>query len=50
MGEAAVRVSGKPALDRRLDVYKLEPEPLHTLPFISHNTINISRDILDSKY
>jgi len=34
-------------------VYKLETEypeePLDTLPFISHNTLNISRDILDGR-
>jgi len=50
--ETAVEM-GKAALDRRLDVYKLETdnpeEPLDTLPFISHNTLNISRDILDGK-
>ena len=43
-------LGGKIALQRRPDVYKLETEfgeepLLDTLPFISHNTLNISRDI-----
>ena len=37
-------------LDRRADVYKLETEErvddLDTLPFISHHTLNIARDVL----
>ena len=36
-------------LDRRANVYKLETEELgddlDTLPFISHHTLNISRDV-----
>ena len=43
-----VRVTnpGRSPLDRKLDVYKLESDPpLDTLPFISHTTNNISRDI-----
>ena len=55
--------AGRSPLHRRLDVYKLEPEPLDvyklepeppldTLPFISHTTNNISRDfcIGDSEF
>ena len=40
----------KRLLDRRSDVYKLEAEELgddlDTLPFISHHTLNISRDVI----
>ena len=37
---------GRSPLDRKLDVYKLESDPpFDTLPFISHTTNNISRDI-----
>ena len=43
-------LGGKIALKRRPDVYKLETELgeeplLDTLPFISHNTLNIARDL-----
>ncbi len=43
----------KVALDRTLDVFKLQelsedPDPHATLPFISHHTLNISRE-LDEK-
>ena len=40
---------GRHSLERRPDVYKLEESaPLDTLPFISVNTVNLSRD-MDSK-
>jgi hypothetical protein len=40
-------------LGRTLDVYGLqelsdEPDPHATLPFISHHTLNLSRDLNDS--
>ena len=43
----------KSALGRTLDVYGLqelsdEPDPHATLPFISHHTLNLSRDLNDS--
>ncbi len=41
---------GKTAVSRTLDVYNLqelsdEPDPHATLPFISHHTLNLSRDL-----
>jgi len=36
--------SGRHSLDRRPDVYKME-ENLDTLPFISYNTLSISKDL-----
>ena len=41
---------GKAALSRTLDVYNLqdlsdEPDPHATLPFISHHTLNLTRDL-----
>ena len=43
----------KSALGRTLDVYGLqelsdEPDPHATLPFISHHTLNLTRDLNDS--
>ena len=40
------------ALDRTMDVFKLQelsddPDPHATLPFISHHTLNISRELDD---
>ena len=40
----------KAALSRTLDVYNLqelsdEPDPHATLPFISHHTLNLTRDL-----
>ena len=40
-------------MSRTLDVYNLqelsdEPDPNATLPFISHHTLNLSRDLNDS--
>ncbi len=44
--------ASKTSLSRTLDVYDLqelsdEPDPHATLPFISHHTLNISRDLVD---
>ena len=44
--------TSKTSLTRTLDVYDLqelsdEPDPHATLPFISHHTLNISRDLVD---
>ena len=44
----------KAALNRTLDVFKLQelsedPDPHATLPFISHHTLNLSRDLEDGK-
>ena len=53
LADGTNRGAGREPLHRRLDVYKLEPEPpLDTLPFISHTTNNISRDfcIGDSEF
>ena len=43
----------KSSLSRTLDVYDLqelsdEPDPHATLPFISHHTLNLSRDLVDN--
>ena len=44
---------GKASLSRTLDVYNLqelsdEPDPHATLPFISHHTLNLTRDLNDA--
>ncbi|XP_059079883.1 JNK-interacting protein 3-like isoform X4 [Tigriopus californicus] len=50
--ETAIELGSKAALNRTLDVFKLQelsedPDPHATLPFISHHTLNISRDLKD---
>ncbi|TRY73155.1 hypothetical protein TCAL_13038 [Tigriopus californicus] len=50
--EEEVEQGSKAALNRTLDVFKLQelsedPDPHATLPFISHHTLNISRDLKD---
>ena len=47
-------LGSKVALDRTMDVFKLQelsddPDPNSTLPFISHHTLNISRELDDDK-
>ena len=44
----------KTSLNRTLDVYDIQelcddPDPHATLPFISHHTLNISRELVDDK-
>ena len=51
-----MRITGthKTSLNRTLDVYDIQelcddPDPHATLPFISHHTLNISRELVDDK-
>ena len=51
LGSNITNPSSKQALNRTQDVYDLqelcdEPDPHATLPFISHHTLNLSRDLI----
>ena len=56
LGSNITNPSSKQALNRTQDVYDLqelydEPDPHATLPFISHHTLNLSRDLIpDSEF